>query len=63
MNFTKCSLLMLNFFILQIRCHVVTSQESTEACTEQLNPCACKTANGYINLEALDTAKDTGIPK
>ena len=37
--------------------------EKAEACTDHINSCACKTANGFINLEPLDMAKANGKPK
>ena len=37
--------------------------QPAESCTEQINSCSCKTENGYINLEPLDEAKNSGQPR
>lgn len=55
-------MLLLSIFILAIL-PGITKQRTTDKCTETLNNCACKTANGYINLEALDQAKNGGTPR
>ena len=66
MYFTKHALLLRAFaikiIIIQYKMNLVMSQ-ATDACTEQINTCACKTANGYINLEPIDGVKQNGNPK